>query len=92
MTDTKERLKKDLDYIRLPRISEIYEAAAKEASDKNLSHIEYLSGLISEEACLKFERSIRARIAQARFPVIKTIDSFDFNHPESINKQQVLRD
>lgn len=91
MTDTKEQLKKDLDYIRLTRISEIYESTAKEAGDKNLSHIDYLAKLVSEEVSVKFERSIRARIHQARFPVIKTVDSFDFNHPESVNKQQVLR-
>lgn len=87
----KEQLKKDLNYLRLWRIEEIYEDVAREAAKGNLAHIDYLAKLISEEAAAKFERSTRARISQARFPVIKTIDSFDFNHPESINKQQILK-
>lgn len=89
--EMKEQLKKDLNYLKLPRIYEIYEETARQAAKDNLSHIHYLARLISEEAAAKFERSIRARINQARFPVIKTIDAFDFNHPESINKQQILR-
>ncbi len=89
--ELKEQLKKDLDYLKLSRIYEIYEDVAKEAARENLSHMDYLAKIISAEAAAKFERSIQARIRQARFPVIKTIDSFDFNHPESINKQQILR-
>jgi DNA replication protein DnaC len=89
--DTKEQLDKDLDYLKLTRIRQIYEDAAKESAKNNLSHIDYLAKLISEEASAKLERSIRARIAQARFPLIKTIDSFDFNHPEAIKKQQILK-
>lgn len=89
--DIKEQLKKDLDYLRLARIREVYETTANQAAKDNFSHIDYLAKLISEEAAVKFERSIHARINHARFPLIKTIDSFDFNHPESVNKQQILK-
>lgn len=89
--DIKEQLNRDLNYLRLLRIQKIYEDIAKQAAKENLSHIDYLAKLISEEAAARFERSIRARINHARFPVIKTIDTFDFNHPESINKQQILK-
>lgn len=87
----KEQLKKDLTYLKLSRISEIYEEVAQEAAKQNLSHTDYLAKLISEEATSKFARSIRARINQACLPITKTIDSFNFNHPEAINKQQILR-
>lgn len=86
-----EQLERDLDYLRLPRTKELYAATAKEAAEKNLSHIEYLARLISEDVAGKFERSVRARINQARFPVIKTIDSFDFKHPQAVNKQQIIK-
>ena len=89
--DIKEQLNKDLDYLKLPRIRQVYEEISEKAAKENLSHIEYLAKLMSEESAAKFERSIHARIIQARFPLIKTIDSFDFNHPESINKQQILK-
>lgn len=89
--DTKEQLQRDLEYLRLMRIKEIHEEAARDAIDTDLSHIEYLAKVISEEASARFQRSVNARIHQARFSVIKTIDTFDFNHPENINKQQILK-
>jgi len=87
----KEQLNKDLEYLKLYRIQEIHESMDKEAAKNNLSHMEYLGKLISEEVSNKFERMVRTRISQARFPVIKTIDNFDFNYPESIKKQQILK-
>jgi DNA replication protein DnaC len=38
----------------------------------------YLSDLISLESAKRQENGIRARIAAAHFPTIKTIESFDF--------------
>lgn len=89
--DLKEQLDTNLNYLKLTRIKQIYEEAANQAAKDNLSHIDYLAKLISEEAACKSERSIQARINQARFPRIKTIDSFDFNQNDSIKKQQILK-
>ena len=38
----------------------------------------YLSDLISLEATKRHENGVRARIVAARFPTMKTIESFDF--------------
>ncbi len=35
------------------------------------------------------QRSIRRRIRQARFPVVKTLDSFQWTWPRKINRLQV---
>jgi len=62
-----------------------------ESADKeNLSHESFLTRLLSEECSAKFSRQIQCRVAQARFPAIKTADSFDFQHPASIPRQKVL--
>ncbi|MCK4249068.1 MAG: hypothetical protein KAX15_04745, partial [Candidatus Omnitrophica bacterium] len=82
--ELKNQLDEDLNYIKLPQIKQIYEETAVRAAKENLSHIDYLAKLISEEAACKSERSIRARINQARFQRIKTIDSFDFSQNDSI--------
>ena len=37
----------------------------------------------------KQTRAVARRIQQARFPVIKTLDTFDWNWPTSINADQV---
>lgn len=85
------KMKENLKYLKLTRIEEIYEQEAKESEKKNLSYIEYLNFLINEEVICKKERAMRKRIVHAHFPVIKTLDAFDFNHPQEIDKQKVLR-
>jgi len=60
------------------------------AGKENLSHEEFLRRLLSLESSAKFERQVSMRIAHARFPVIKTIEQFDFAHPAAIPKQKVL--
>ncbi len=89
--DKKQRLNKDLKYLRLPQIQNVYEEFARQAAKDNLTHIDYLAKLISEESAARFNRTVCSRIKQAHFPVIKTIDAFDFKCPEKINKQQILK-
>ncbi len=84
------QLVENLAYLKLGRIQEIYEPAALQAAKDNLTHVEYLKNLISEQTAERFERSVQAKTRQAHFPVIKTISSFDFKQPEKINKQQIL--
>jgi len=84
-------LKENLKYLRLITIEKIYEEEAKKAAVNNLSHVQYLEKIISEEVNDKMTRAIRKRIIKAKFPVIKTIDKYDFNYPKKINKQQVLK-
>jgi len=61
-----------------------------EAVKHNWSHLKFLEALVSREAAAKRERSIAARVAQAGFPVIKTVDSFDFAFPKSVPRDRIL--
>ena len=61
------------------------DAAAEEQSD----HLSVLERLIEGEANLRRDRSIERRIRLARFPVKKTLDSFDWSWPNKINRLQV---
>lgn len=61
-----------------------------EAVKNNWSHLKFLETLVSREASAKRERSIAARVAQAGFPSIKTIDSFDFAFPKAIPRDKIL--
>ncbi|MCG8639659.1 MAG: IS21-like element helper ATPase IstB [Desulfobacterales bacterium] len=78
-----------LSYLKLPFIRENYEAIAKTAARKQWDHIQYLSKLIEQESNLRRDRSIQRRIKMARFPVIKTMDQFDWSWPKKINQAQV---
>ena len=50
---------------------------------------EFLARLIAGEALLRQERSVQRRIRQARFPVIKTLEQFQWSWPRKINRLQV---
>lgn len=86
----KADLKELLRFLALHRTADNYPALIEAAEKGNWSHLKFLQALTSEEAAIKRERSIAARIAQARFPVVKTIDTFDFAFPSSVPKGKVL--
>ena len=77
-------------YLNLPVTLETYKTLLAEAGQDNLSHEEFLKRLLSNEAAAKFERQITSRLRQARFPCLKTLDTFDWNHPTAIPKAKIL--
>ncbi len=79
-----------LEYLRLRVTAAHYTQLISSAGTDNLSHEEFLRTVLSNETRARFERHVNTRIAQARFPVIKTLDQFDFAQPSKIPKQQVL--
>lgn len=76
-------------YLKLPFIRENYEAIAKTAARKQWDHIRYVSELVEQESNLRRDKCIQRRIKTARFPVIKTMDQFDWAWPKKINQAQV---
>lgn len=86
-----DRLIKNLNYLKLPRIREVYAEYCEQATAKNLSHLQFLDHLISEETASKFERRIALLTKRAKLPLQKTIDAFDFSFPKKIPKSKVMR-
>jgi len=78
-----------LSYLKLPFIRENFETIAKTAARKKWGHIQFLSELIEQESNLRRDRCIQRRIKMARFPVIKTMDQFDWSWPKKINQAQI---
>ena len=84
-----ELLQAQLDFLKLPFIKEHYQEYAATASMKELSHIVFLEQLVEGEALLKQDRCTERRMLQARFPLRKTLDEFNWSWPNSINRLQV---
>jgi DNA replication protein DnaC len=82
-------LEQHLKYLKLPFIREHYPQLARHASRKHWTHVDYLEKLADGEAALRRDRSIARRIRLARFPVIKTLDEFNWSWPQKINRLQV---
>jgi len=68
-----------LSYLKLSYIRENYEIVAKTAARKQWDPIQYLSELIKQESNLRRDRTIQRRIRMAKFPVIKTLDQFNWS-------------
>src|SRR5687767_4625453 len=55
-----------------------FEAEADRAAKDETPYAAYLSRLIELEVAEKTDRSVNARIARARFPMLRTLEEFDF--------------
>ncbi len=86
---SKNDLTKELFYLKLPYIRENHEAVSQLAARKQWTHIHYLSELVKQESNLRRDRTIQRRIRMARFPVVKTLDQFNWSWPKKINQAQV---
>jgi DNA replication protein DnaC len=73
----------------LPFIGEHHQVLAQTAAEKHWSHLDYLSELATGETAAREDRRVRRRIKDARFPVLKTLDQFDWNWPTRINRLQL---
>ena len=84
-----ESLAEQLAYLKLPFMLEEHAALAKQAAEAHWDHVAFLARLAAGEAALRRERSVQRRINQARFPVIKTLEQFQWTWPKTINRMQV---
>jgi len=66
-----------------------YSAYAQAAADKQWSHVQFLQELVRAEAAARADRRVERLVAQARFPVLKTIEGFDWEWPTKINRMMV---
>ena len=89
MSEDNRRLDEHLKYLKLPFIREHYQGLAAQADEKQLPHIGYLEKLADGEAGFRRDSAIQRRIRQARFPVIKTLDQFNWSWPKKVNRLQV---
>lgn len=91
MTDKENMspLAQKLKYLKLSFILDQHQNLAREASKKQWSHLDYLEKLAEGETGLRQDRATQQRIRMARFPVIKTLDQFNWSWPKTINRLQV---
>jgi DNA replication protein DnaC len=79
-------LRRQLQLLKLPYMLEHFDELAGQAGAQQWSHVEFLARLIEGEAALHQDRACQRRIKNARFPVVKTLQQFDFTWPTKINR------
>jgi len=76
--------------LKLPTILREYEKVAAEAAREGQDHVRYLLRLVELELIDRERRMVERRIRAARFPAVKSFDTFDFAAIPSLNKPLVL--
>ena len=91
MTDAPEiLLAHHLKTLKLPTFLREYEKLARQCATEGLDHVRFLARLVELELIDRERRMIERRIKAARFPAVKSLDSFDFRAIPSLNKMQVF--
>jgi DNA replication protein DnaC len=91
MTDTPQMLLiHHLKALRLPTFLREYDKLARQCAAEGVDHVRYLVRLTELELIDRECRMVERRIRQAKFPAVKSLDSFDFKAIPSLNKMMVL--
>lgn len=80
----------DLKSLYLPSMASQWRPLAEQARTKRQPHVEYLADLVRLEVNGRRERRIQRRIKDARFPMLKTLDAFDFGAQSGLDRDEVL--
>ena len=82
-------LNQHLDYLKLPYLQQNHVTLAQQAAEQHWDHVEYLRRLIEGQFVERRQRVIERRLKAARFPVMKTLEQFQWDWPKKINRLQV---
>lgn len=89
LTKTSERIDALCAELSLAAVASQYANAADEAAKKKRSFVEYLEQLLSAEAAVRDERRRQMLIKLATFPVVKTLEQFDFAAAPGVPKARL---
>ena len=76
--------------LRLPTFLREYDKPARICGGEGVDHVRYLARLTELELIDRERRMVERRIKSAKFPAVKSLDSFDFKAIPSLNKMMVL--
>lgn len=79
-----------LKQLKLPTVLREYDKVARECAQGGLDQPRYLLRLVELELIDRERRMVERRIRAARFPAVKSLDTFDFAAIPGLNKMLVL--
>lgn len=75
--------------LRLSGIMETLEVRNKEAIERKISYIEFLTLLVQDEIERRNQARLATRLRRASFDPTKTLETFDFSFNPTINKKEI---
>ena len=85
----KTQIETHLRELQLPWIQQHYRKAAETALKGHWPYPDYLAHLLEGEAHRRRENRVKRRIQLARFPVVRTLDTYDWSWPKRIDRTQL---
>ena len=76
--------------LKLPGLRKSFREVAREALAQGKSHTEFLAACLAQEVLSRRESRLRSRMNQAKFPAVKTLESFDVTDKPDLYKPLVL--
>jgi DNA replication protein DnaC len=91
MTQNKSHLLLEhyLKQLKLPTMLREYRAVAVACTQDHCDYVGFLRRLVEREALDREKRAAERRVKNARFPILKTLDTFDFTAQPSLNEKLV---
>jgi DNA replication protein DnaC len=87
---TTERLRDNLQRLKLSRAAEMLGAISQEAEANKSSYLSFLDHLLEEEVAAKDKRRIQTAMKTAGLPGAKTIEEYDFSFHPQLDKKTVM--
>jgi len=75
--------------LKLPTFLKCYSQVADQCKEKGADYSEFLLQLSEKEVSGRHSRMVQQKIKNARFPALKTLDSFDFKALQNLEQRQV---
>ncbi len=76
--------------LKLPTFLKEYGKVARQCAVEGVDYESFLLRLSEQELIDRQRRMVERRIKQAKFPTLKSLDSFNFTAIPSLNKAQVM--
>jgi len=84
-----ENIQANLKGLRLSGMAALLPVRYQEAKANELDYLLFLEQLIDDELARRKDNLLNRRIKQARFPMLKSLDGFDYDFNPSISKREV---
>ena len=82
-------LEEHLEYLKFNYIRDNYKVLISEAEKKRINHLDFLCNIIDAETVFRQERAVLRKLKNAKLPYIKTLEQYNWNHPNKINRMQI---
>lgn len=77
--------------LKMPGLARSFEALMRQAREEGWEHEDLLHELLAAEITSREDSAARQRLRDARFPEVKTLDTFDFDVADGVDRAQLTQ-